>query len=295
MKALVFMLAMMFFLMDCGTNVFQGFEQEEKDQLQLTLTALEEEDPARAVALVLDILPKAASDILINNDPRAESFVTDLAVATANIPERRKTLSVLGTSYAQKGGIKPLTFMIELTKIQEEEDAKKKTALALADLDEEKEAISKFFPLFPSDALNKLPDIERSALVYEVFKDAHIRSDSLFHAITVFAVFITGVKVFDTNGDSVISETEAKGLKATASDGEPTARFLYNQLKKAKDVIGDLKVITGISELDRTESKINGFISKIDGQTVPEEITDIEEILTEQVRKFLVESTARFD
>ena len=269
----------LFLSVACGQNMFKSLEKKEKDKTQLALTDLENNNPGAAVAEMLQIIPANAKQIILTQSPRAADFGTNLTTATKDIPDRRKTLSVLGTSFARRGGVDPLTIIIDLQRIQEKNSASS-TGLDL-DVAAEKEAIGIYFSIFPSNATVALPDIERAIQIYNVIGLDQIPSDKLYKAILVIADFITDVKSFDTDHNGLISIAEAAAIPSSET------LYIFSQMGAARDAVVDLQQTTDIKQVGDIKTKIDSFIAEVNSLVVPSGL------LEDRVRQFIVNSSNR--
>ncbi len=269
-------------LAGCGNNAFKSLEKKEDDGTQLALAALQANDPDKAIALMLKIIPTAAQNIVTAKNARDTDFATSLAAATQDIPARRETLSVLSSSYAQRGGIKPLSIIIELQKIQENE---KSSALAL-DVNSELEAIAQFFPLFPTLAsIDLTPDDQERALqiLKAIGKDEQA-SDKLSKAIMTMSIFITDAKKYDTDRDKLISAEEAALISVTE------AQFIYKMMGESRAAIADFQQVSDVQQLNKMKAKVDSFIAEVN-TLAGANASDAQ--LAEAIRQFIVKSSNR--
>ena len=182
-----------FLLSACGANVFQS--QEVAEPAEDATIALENQDPNSAIKI--------------------------LETALESDPENPQYISILSMAYAQRAGVEPLTFALNLTQQGSSGD-------------ENSSQYEIMFALLPDPTADNLSDINQAVtLLLSIDAENRQPGDPFKLAMFQTAAFVMQTKRFDANLDGSLTAAEVAEL--TAED----AAVLLNQLDQVAALLAD--------------------------------------------------------
>ena len=185
-------------LTGCGDNVFEG--QEQSDPAEDATIALENQDPDAAIEILEDALE--------------------------DDPDNAQYTSILSLAYAQRAGVEPLSFALELTTGEEEdEDSGDSGGSTQYEL---------MFAILPDPDDQALTDIAQAvSLLSSLSSDDLLPGDTFKLAMFQTAYFVMQTKRLDTDLDGSLAGTEVDDL--TAED----AAALLNQIDQVSALLAE--------------------------------------------------------
>ncbi len=194
----------------CGSNIFEVAETD-SSPLDAATRALEKEDSAKAINILLKELGSDAANLVRNTDDA--SLTAQLYSSVAAKADYQKYLSVLSAAYAQSGGLDPIDVFLNMS-----EDAGSANDNSASASGSSTNNVTSLFPIMPAATAANILAVDKALYIIEAIPtDLQTSADTFKIGLLLTGSFTLKLKALDLNGDGTISPEEALNIDSSSA------------------------------------------------------------------------------